>query len=179
MANSVWGRWVLTAVVAMWGGAGCTEETDLGKECTLVSRGPSGDREAILNRDLRPGQEVISFGTTECDNLICVRDADFVGTSNAPGDPAKGYCSTDCTPPTGPLATDQCLTGNAQTDAPDSGTRLTCRPVLLEPAVLAALQANDPELYKRFFGDTAGGQFCSRGDGRPDAPAGADGGTSP
>lgn len=186
MVRSDRGRW---AVAARWarvglvslglsgvGLAGCTEQRDLGTRCILIRRGAEGgsSRQDILNRELtNPSEEFVSFGVTDCEDLVCVRDADFEPQNTAPDAPAEGYCSAPCTPQTssGPLATDPCATGRSEIDD-DPAQRFTCRQMLMDEETLAAIKAEDEATYRRYFGGTETPYFCARGDGRPGAAPG-------
>lgn len=87
---------------------GCAVSSEIGKECTLVRK--ATDTEAaqygrkfmpILEGEVASRQDFISFGSIECEDLVCVRDAAFPralnedGTINATAE-AKGYCSKAC-----------------------------------------------------------------------------------
>ena len=88
---------VLFAVV------GCKASSQLGDECAMVKRDPrvDGGRLYVTNGEIKVGatKDFISFGSIDCDDLICVRDADYAppdgGVLN-PTETAKGYCSRSC-----------------------------------------------------------------------------------
>src|SRR5712692_7154188 len=80
---------------------GCRAATDLGRECALVRANPDGGTALkILESDLPDGgtgKDYISFGATECEDLVCVRDSN-VQKTGIPGALASGYCSRACVP---------------------------------------------------------------------------------
>ena len=78
----------------------CRVATDLGLPCQLVKKNPDGGTTSvpILESDLPGGnKDFISFGATECEDLVCVRDAK-VPRTGVPGAAALGYCSRACVP---------------------------------------------------------------------------------
>src|SRR5688500_10444270 len=82
---------------------GCRAASQLGEECAMVKRDPNvdGGRLYVTNAELKPGamRDVISFGSTDCDDLICVRDSEYASPDGgAPNqdETAKGYCSRNC-----------------------------------------------------------------------------------
>ena len=63
---------------------GCKVTSDIGKPCVLVRKATQAEKDAdgcryqeILEGELQAGQDFISFGSVECEDLVCVRDADF------------------------------------------------------------------------------------------------------
>ena len=142
--------------------AGCKAQTDLNMECTLVKKDPSdttGKRSvAITAGELRANanRDVISFGATDCDDLVCVREAGApLPASDA--EPVKGRCSRACA---GPEAT--CLSYDENLDK-DPSTALVCRGLLLDQAVLASLRQSDEAAYRQYFGNNTSPFFCARG----------------
>lgn len=133
---------------------GCKPATDLNAKCTLVKANPDGGSPVpILEGEVRNVQgqnkDFISSGSTDCDDLTCVRDSFF--TSDASADsPAMGYCSRNCVQGT------KCLSQDEKLDK--GSTALRCRPLLLSAETLALLAAGDGG----FVGlrDTF---FCARG----------------
>ena len=115
------------------------------------------------------GQDFISFGSIECEDLICVRDAAFPrarnedGTING-GAEAKGYCSKACVE--GSNACDVKDTSGVQEDLPG---RMTCRALLLDQETLEALRAADENTYRQTFGENNSPFFCA---GAPPAQQG-------
>ena len=137
----------------------CRVATDLGLPCQLVKKNPDGGTTSvpILESDLPGGnKDFISFGATECEDLVCVRDANVPKTGVA-GAAATGYCSRACVP----NVSGACPAANKSDDSnPD--TRLTCRALLLDEATLGAICTNDPSTCQK-LGDTRSPYFCARG----------------
>lgn len=153
---------------------GCRAPSQLGEECAMVKRGADGGRLFITNSEVKAaaGKDFISFGSTDCDDLICVRDADYAppdgGVLN-PNETAKGYCSKSC------IVGNSCPSASAEMDA-NPRTRLNCRPLLLDAETLRALcngSEEDRAKCRSYFGSTTAPDFCARGG----AGSGADGGT--
>jgi hypothetical protein len=144
--------------------AGCPPATDLGKECTLVRRNPNDGGPPsipITEAEIKGGRDFISFGSTACEDSVCVRDSSYVRPANIKDtDPALGYCSTSCT-------AQGSVTGCTPAVETD---RLSCRALILDEETLAAICQADPTICKRYFGDTTSPLFCARGGS-------ADGGT--
>jgi hypothetical protein len=137
----------------------CRVATDLGLPCQLVKKNPDGGTTSvpILESDLPGGnKDFISFGATECEDLVCVRDAN-VPRTGVPGAAAMGYCSRACVP----NVSGACPAANKSDDSnPDK--RLTCRALLLDEATLGAICTNDPSTCQK-LGDTRSPYFCARG----------------
>jgi hypothetical protein len=152
--------------------AGCKASSQLGEECALVKRDPNvdGGRLFITNSEIKAGamKDFISFGSIDCDDLICVRDSDYApadGGALNPTETAKGYCSRSC------IVGDPCPSSSAEQDS-NPRTRLTCRPLLLDAETLRALcngSEEDRAKCKAYFGSTTSPDFCARGGFRPDA----------
>lgn len=134
---------------------GCKPQTDTGTPCVLKRRLPDGGTGDILEKEVTAGKDFVSFGAIECEDLVCVRDANTAGGTNPEG-PASGFCSRPCVE----TSATSCDTGNnAIDDGPD---RFACRPLLLDTETLARLRQNDPEKYQRYFGDTQSPFFCAK-----------------
>jgi hypothetical protein len=146
--------------------AGCAVKTDLGKECILVRKDPSdpaGKKSIpILEGDIKPNKDFLSFGAVECEDLVCVRDLAFTRAAAAT-DPAIGYCSRPCLE----TSTTGCPAANEEDDR-DPNKKLSCRPLILDETTLAAICQNDAVTCKRYFGDTTSPFFCARGAPKPD-----------
>jgi hypothetical protein len=153
-------RWTLVAV-AVYAVAfgGCSSGGDLGKECVLVRKDPTDTdpSDGIRSIEIRESEVVadkdfISFGATECEDLVCVRAANtpFTRDDSNPNPVAKGMCSRPC------VHTNEssCATGN-------DADRFTCRAMLLDTETLAAIKQQDPAKYKKYFGDTQSPYFCA------------------
>ena len=75
---------------------GCEVASDIGKSCVLVRKATDTEKAAdglpyedILESELQTGQDFISFGSVECEDLVCVRDASFIPVAGETK--AKGY----------------------------------------------------------------------------------------
>lgn len=138
----------------------------------MVKRDPNvdGGRLYVTNGDLqaRAMNDFISFGSTDCEDLICVRDAEYSppdGGALNPNETAKGYCSKSC------ILGDSCPSSSAELDS-NPRTRMTCRPLLLDVETLRALcKGNevDRARCRTYFGDTNSSDFCARGSSGADA----------
>jgi hypothetical protein len=140
--------------------SGCEVTTQLGKPCVLVKK-PSAEEQAqgirskpVLESEIAAQQDFISFGSTDCEDLICVRDAEF------PRDPdqnaaAQGYCSSECVEG----ASDCEVTGSDV--ATGIKERMTCRSLLLDQVSLERLKKDDPVAYRNTFGETNSPYFCA------------------
>jgi hypothetical protein len=155
---------------------GCEVASDIGKSCVLVRKATQAEIDAepnrehfreILEGELQAGQDFISFGTVECEDLVCVRDAAFQPTF----DPelteeqrkqvaAKGYCSVACVPPDETELLNPCAVNHPQAEEQVKET-MSCRPLLLDQKALDDLRASNEELYENTFGDTASPNFCA------------------
>ena len=138
---------------------GCKPATDLNQVCQLVKRNPDGGTPMpILESEVRnasgQNKDFIAFGSIDCEDLICVRDANFVNDAG-PGDPATGYCSRQCVQDTKCPSYDEKL---------DTGPKaLNCRALLLSAETLAQLGTGDGG-----FAGIRDPYFCARG-ASPDA----------
>lgn len=134
---------------------GCKPATDLNQPCTLVKANPDGGRAlSITEREVRQAQgankDFISVGSVECEDLICVRDTNFVSDAGE-NDPAQGYCSRACQQNSTCPSFDENL---------DKGpTALRCRALLLSAEALAQItgDAGIPGVRDPYF--------CARGGG--------------
>ena len=136
---------------------GCRVATDLGRPCTLVKKNPDGGSGSvgILESDLPPNKDFISFGATECEDLVCVRDA-AVPRSGIPNATATGYCSRACVP----NVTNGCPASNPDDDK-DPNKKLSCRALLLDEQTLGAICSTRPDACQS-IGDTRSPYFCAR-----------------
>jgi len=136
--------------------AGCRASSQLGEECAMVKRDPNvdGGRLYVTNAEIKAGamKDFISFGSTDCDDLICVRDWAYAppdGGALNPAETAKGYCSRSC------------LAGTAC-----GAAGMTCRPLLLDAETLRALcngSDADRSKCKAYLGSNTSPDFCARG----------------
>lgn len=141
--------------------SGCEVTTQLGKPCTLVKK-PTPEEQAqgigskpVLESEIAPNQDFISFGATDCEDLICVRDA------QSPRDPdpnaaAQGYCSNECVEG----SDGDCEVTDADASE-DVKNRMICRSLLLDQASLERLKRDDPVAYRQTFGETNSPYFCA------------------
>ncbi len=153
---------VALGIFGVLGGSGCTNTTELGNDCTMVRRDPTDtdDSDGIRSVPMKESEigafkDFISFGATDCEDLICVRDrSDPKGAD--PTANAQGFCTRTCIPG----RADTCLTGNEDIDeGPDP---FECRQLLLDDDTLATLRTEQPDLYRRFFGTAETTYFCAR-----------------
>ena len=78
--------------------AGC-EPSDEGRTCTLLKAREGGGAVALRESELPAGKDIVSYGSADCQEWLCVRDAHY---RPAPGaTDALGYCSRACAPATG------------------------------------------------------------------------------
>jgi hypothetical protein len=138
----------------------CTQ-TDLNTPCVLVRGGPDGGAPiALLKSDdiikNSANKDFISFGSTECEDQVCVRDSAYV--DSMPMKPeAYGYCSTYCAEG----STNTCTSQDGNLDRVPT-TKLSCRALLLDSATLTALKMTNPDYYAMVFGMTTSPFFCAR-----------------
>ena len=132
----------------------------------MVKRDPNvdGGRLYVTNAEIKVGarKDFISFGSIDCDDLICVRDWDYAppdGGALNPNETAKGYCSRSC------IVADPCPSSSQEADS-NPKTRLTCRPLLLDAETLRALcngTEADRARCNAYFAGTTSPDFCARG----------------
>lgn len=146
----------------------CPVRTDLGTPCTLVKRNPDGGNPISMREGEIPdggrNTDFISFGATECEDLVCVRDGNLP-LSGRPETTAVGYCSRSCVP----TSSIGCPAKDSHDDK-DPTKKLSCRSLLLDEQTLAFLRTNDPSKYHQYFGESTSPFFCAR-------TAGGDAGT--
>ncbi|HXX31547.1 MAG TPA: adventurous gliding motility lipoprotein CglC [Myxococcaceae bacterium] len=169
------------SVVLVVAVAACTASTELGMPCTpvkaLVDGGstctPPAPANCVTIGELSAGKDFVSFGATECEDLICVVDQASASQqlSEAQRDagaglssPAAGYCSRAC------------VQGNNSTCTPQfedmqdiPGNTMTCRELVLDPQIIAAIcnlpadAGGNPALCEQYFGSNRSSFFCARG----------------
>lgn len=154
-------------------GLACKPATDLNRPCALIRKDPANPKQSlpITLGELKANKDFISFGVVECEDLVCVRDADFKQGLNdagvtSPSDPAFGYCSRPCQPSNASA----CPSYDSALDE-RAATKLSCRALLLDAETLAAICAADPKKCEDFLGGTKDPNFCAQG-----ASAAGDGG---
>ncbi|NOJ98736.1 gliding motility protein [Corallococcus sp. CA049B] len=143
---------------------GCDVTTELGKPCQLVRRATDAEREAqgrkfveIQEKDIAVDQDFISFGSLDCEDLVCVRD-DQSPRSDNPEAFALGYCSRECVQGT----TTGCEITRTVGDVEEGlKERMTCRPLLLDQDTLDAIKIADEGFYRRTFGENNSPYFCA------------------
>ena len=159
------------------GDFGCAPVNDLGTYCVLVRRDPADTDPSdgissvpvlqseipTVTGDSTSQRDYISFGSTECEDLVCVRDSAFSeanesGLPVGPSEPAYGVCSTSCQQ--GNNTT--CQAADSSIDK-NPRTHLTCRRLVLDAATLAHIQETDPARYAQYFGTNTSPYFCARG----------------
>ncbi|NOK19212.1 adventurous gliding motility lipoprotein CglC [Corallococcus carmarthensis] len=143
---------------------GCDVKTELGKPCTLVRKATAEEQETqgrkfveIHEKDIAADQDFISFGSLDCEDLVCVRD-DQSPRSENPEAFAQGYCSKECVQGT----TTGCTITRTVDDVEEGlKDRMTCRPLLLDQDTLDAIKVADEGFYRRTFGENNSPYFCA------------------
>ncbi len=155
---------------------GCEVSSEIGKECTLVRKASAEEEQTfgrkfmpILEKEVAPRQDFISFGSIECEDLVCVRDAAFPRATNDDGTvngnaEAKGYCSKECVE-----GSNACEVKDTSGVLPGLPERMSCRALLLDQVTLEALRSSDEAFYRRTFGENNSPFFCA---GAPTTAAG-------
>lgn len=137
---------------------GCTAATDNNRPCTLVKKGPNGTAVAITEGELTAkagfSKDFITFGTVECEDLVCARDSNFKPTNTDPTLPAQGYCSRPC------AQNSKCPSFDPKMDTVPS-TALNCRPLLLDETTLKEV-CKDPGACQS-VNNVQSPYFCARG----------------
>ncbi|MHB8877110.1 MAG: adventurous gliding motility lipoprotein CglC [Myxococcaceae bacterium] len=80
--------------------AGCAS-TDEGLPCVLLGGQDGGGAAVLLESEVPKGKDVVSYGSPDCEERLCVRDARYLPEPGAPEAVAMGYCSRPCAPSTG------------------------------------------------------------------------------
>lgn len=138
---------------------GCTVPSDIGKPCVLVKKNASGEGAVPVSpADILFNQDFISFGSVECEDLVCVRSAGTPLDTSGTGDSVtvRGYCSKPCN-----------LTSATDCSSTDPDTRpeikqgMGCRALLLDQVALDTLKRNNPDEYERIFGKNESPNYCA------------------
>jgi len=146
----------------------CKADTDLGKPgCHLLKALPDGGATNVIVAELSAGKDFLSFGSVECEDLVCVLDQDAVSavlaqaTANPAvlADPATGYCSHACAQG----STSGC-TPQFQDLQNDPSLVMSCRPLVLDNDTIAEI-CKDPVKCQEYFNNSRSAFFCARGDG--------------
>lgn len=149
---------------------GCKVTTDLGTPCVLVKRDPTdtdasdGIRSVPIvegDFDTEPAGDLISFGAVECEDLVCVQDAQLRQTDwkNDPNHALTGYCSTSCVQG----STTGCSPQADATNDTNPDLKMSCRALLLDSATMGRLCQTDPAKCQEYFGNNTSPYFCARG----------------
>lgn len=158
---------------------GCEVSSDVGKPCVLLRKATTeemelspelGETRDILEGQLKAEQDFISFGSVECEDLVCVRHARYdpkldpkLTLEEQAQLPAKGYCSKACV--VDPLVNNcPVTTSDAEPDVADS---MSCRALLLDQQALEELRRSDPAAYRATFGDNNSPYFCAGSESTP------------
>lgn len=142
---------------------GCKVQTDLGTPCRMWKRAPDGGRDPLLEGQIKAGRDFIAFGSVDCEDLVCVRDKNYVPDGGM-ADQAKGYCSKPC------VQSESACPPADDADLKVPSRKLYCRPLLLDSETLSLICDNpDGGAAKclEAFGNTSSPDFCVRGS--PDA----------
>jgi hypothetical protein len=136
--------------------------TDLNVPCVLVKGSPDGGPAVNILKDdpvIRnsANKDFISFGSTECEDQVCVRDAAYNQDGMFTDGFAHGYCSRACVAG----SSVGCPSQDGSLDSKPE-TKLSCRPLLLDEATLNAIKMADPARYQQTFGMTTSPYFCAR-----------------
>jgi hypothetical protein len=157
--------------------AGCKQVNDLGTYCVLVKADPADTDPSdgissipvtqseipVVTGDSNSKRDYLSFGSAECEDLVCVRDFAFSeanepGLPVGPSQPAYGICSTACTP----TAASTCAPSDTSLQKNDR-TKISCRQLVLDQDTLTKLKEEDPVQYQEYFGTNTSPYFCARG----------------
>jgi hypothetical protein len=152
------------AVVAL-GLAGCPPASDLNKPCQMPRRTDAGvtfltekEVRARTGTASNATRDFLAFGSLDCDDLLCVRDATFLPDAGE-NDVAYGYCSKPCD------IGAACPSYQKELDE-RGDTRLNCRPLLLDEQTLEAI--NQDPAARKILNNVKSPYFCARGSS-PDA----------
>ena len=167
MAASLRARSLLSvAAVVSLSIMACKADTDLGKPgCNLLKALPDGGATNVIVGELSAGKDFLSFGSVECEDLICVLDQDAVAkvlaqaTSNPAvlNDPATGYCSHACAQGNTTGCTPQ-----YQDLQNDPSQVMGCRALVLDDDTIAEI-CKDPVKCAEYFNNSRSAFFCARG----------------
>ncbi|HUM09316.1 MAG TPA: adventurous gliding motility lipoprotein CglC [Myxococcaceae bacterium] len=166
MAASLRARLVLVVAAVALSMMACKADTDLGKPgCHLLKALPDGGPTNVIVAELSAGKDFLSFGSVECEDLICVLDQDGVSTLLAQAtanpavlaDPATGYCSHACAQG----STGGC-TPQYQDYQNDPTQVMSCRALVLDNDTIAEI-CKDPVKCQQYFNNSRSAFFCARG----------------
>jgi hypothetical protein len=137
---------------------GCTVPSDVGKPCVLVKKNASGDGAVpATTNEVKYDQDFISFGSVECEDLVCVRSANTRIETSGTGESVTvlGYCSKPCN-----LNTADCNSTHPDTTQ-EIKAGMGCRALLLDQQTLSALKLADPAAYEAIFGKNESPNYCA------------------
>ena len=169
MAASLRARLLLVVAAVSLSMMACKADTDLGKPgCHLLKAGPDGGPVNVIVGELSAGKDFLSFGSVECEDLVCVLDYEAESrllaqaTSNPAvlADPATGYCSHPCAQG----STSGC-TPQFQDLQQDPSLEMGCRALVLDNDTINEICTRSPADCQRYFNNTRSAYFCARGDG--------------
>lgn len=159
------GLWFIPVLFTLLGILGCPPSTDRGRECSMPRRTDAGTT-FLTEKEVRARtgtasnatRDFLAFGSLDCDDLLCVRDATYV-TDAGEDAVAKGYCSNPCD------VGAACPSFDPELDK-RGDTRLNCRPLLLDEQTLEAI--NQDPAARKVLNNVKSPYFCARGSS-PDA----------
>ncbi len=166
MAASLRARLVLVVAAVALSMMACNADTDLGKpDCHLLKALPDGGPTNVIVAELSAGKDFLSFGSVECEDLICVLDQDGVASVLAQAtanpavlaDPATGYCSHACAQGSAGGCTPQ-----YQDYQNDPRQVMSCRALVLDNDTIAEI-CKDPVKCQQYFNNSRSAFFCARG----------------
>ena len=123
----------------------CYVDDGLGDKCLLVKKDPSdptGKRALTIKESeiqALGNVDIISWGATECENMVCVRASNTPFSATPTTTDAVGFCSRACAE-NNPEA---CLTHDPSIDNNDP---FECRALALDPEELIRITQEHPEL---------------------------------
>lgn len=126
---------------------GCKEATDFGAPCRIMVPKGDGTLEVVKSNDPRidPRFDFLSSGNSDCENLLCLREAGVdYGESDADGN-AHGICSTPCID---------------VTDCGEPEKALDCQKLGFDQEYLDKLKQADPKTFADYFGESASATYC-------------------
>jgi len=137
---------------------GCEVPSEVGKPCLLVKKSTSADRkfDLVVPSDVRFDQDFVSFGSQDCEDLICVRNANSEVKVAEDGS-VLGYCSRACAEGG---ADTICAVNHPDADATVKAT-MGCRSLLLDQQALNDLRRENPAEYRSTFGENNSPFFCA------------------
>ncbi len=166
MVASLRARLLLVVAAVALSIMACSADTDLGKEgCHLLKSLPDGGPTNVIVAELSAGKDFLSFGSVECEDLICVLDqngvADVLAQATANpavlADPATGYCSHACAQGSNGGCTPQ-----YQDLQNDPSKVMSCRALVLDDDTIAEI-CKDPVKCQQYFNNSRSAFFCARG----------------